>query len=42
MTKTVYKNDLLYPELSYKIVGCAYEVFNEIGGGHKEKHIKKQ
>ena len=37
MTKTVYKQDLLYPELSYKIVGRAYEVFNEIGGGHKEK-----
>ena len=37
MPKTVYKKDLLYPELSYKIVGCAYEVFNEIGGGHKEK-----
>ena len=37
MTKTVYKKDLLFPELSYKIVGCAYEVFNAIGGGHKEK-----
>ncbi len=37
MTKTVYKKDLLFPELSYEIVGCAYEVFNEIGGGHKEK-----
>lgn len=30
------KQDLLYPELSYKIVGCAYNVFNEIGAGHKE------
>src|SRR3972149_6452838 len=28
--------NLLFPELSYKIVGCAFEVFNEIGGGHKE------
>ena len=37
MTKTVYKKDLLYPELSYQVVGCTYEVFNEIGGGHKEK-----
>ena len=41
MTKTVYKKDLLYPELSYQIVGCAYEVFNEIGGGHKEKTYQK-
>jgi len=30
------KQDLLYPELSFKIVGCAYTVFNEIGAGHKE------
>ena len=30
------KQDLLFPELSYKIVGCAFDVFNEIGGGHKE------
>src|SRR5437870_5550133 len=33
--------DLLYPELSYKIIGCSYEVFNEIGGGHKEKVYHK-
>ncbi len=30
------RKDLIYPELSYKIIGCAYEVFNSIGGGHKE------
>jgi GxxExxY protein len=30
------KQDLLYPELSYKVIGCAFEVYNEIGGGHKE------
>ena len=30
------KSDLLYPDLSYKIVGCSFKVFNEIGGGHKE------
>ena len=32
----VEKNDLIYPDLSYQIIGCAYEVFNAIGGGHKE------
>lgn len=32
----VEKNDLIYPDLSYRIIGCAYEVFNAIGGGHKE------
>jgi GxxExxY protein len=32
----IEKNDLIFPELSYKIIGCAFEVFNSIGGGHKE------
>lgn len=32
---------LIYPELSYTIVGCAYDVFNQIGGGHKEIVYKK-
>jgi GxxExxY protein len=41
MTKTVYKNDLIHPELSYRIIGSAFEVFNEIGGGHKENIYQK-
>lgn len=32
--------DLVYPELSYKIVGCAFEVFNELGYGHPEKYYQ--
>jgi acyl-CoA thioesterase len=36
VTNKKTKPDLIYPELSYKIIGCAYKVFNEIGGGHKE------
>ena len=35
------KVDLLFPELSYKIVGCAFETYNEIGAGHKEKVFQK-
>ena len=35
------KVDLLYPELSYKIVGCAFETYNEIGSGHREKVFHK-
>ncbi len=31
------RTDLVYPELSFIIVGCAYEVFNELGPGHTEK-----
>ena len=32
---------MLHPELSYKIVGCAFEAYNEIGAGHKEKVSQK-
>lgn len=35
------RNDLLYPELSYKINGVLFEVFREIGGGHLEKYYQK-
>jgi len=30
------RTDLVYPELSFKIIGCAFNVFNTIGAGHKE------
>ena len=35
------REDLVYPELSYVIVGCAFEVFNEIGPGHMELYYQK-
>lgn len=35
------RDDLVYPELSYKIVGFSYEIFNQIGGGHKEAVYQK-
>ena len=31
------RKDLLYPELSYKIVGSAFSVFNDLGPGLQEK-----
>ncbi len=37
MNATLNRQDLLFPELSYKIIGCAYDVFNQIGPGHLEK-----
>ena len=37
----IHKKDLIYPELSYQIIGCAYDVFNQIGGGHKELVYQK-
>lgn len=33
---SLHDNKLIFPELSYKIIGVAYEVFNNIGGSHKE------
>ena len=41
MKAEVKKQDLLFPELSYQIVGCAFEVFKEIGPGHLEKIYQK-
>lgn len=41
MKAEVYKEDLIYPELSYKIVGLAYQVFNELGFGHLEKTYQR-
>ncbi len=41
METKLQRNDLVYPELSYRIVGCAYEVFNELGFGHAEKFYQK-
>ncbi len=40
MPKLVRK-DLLYPDLSYKIIGVLFEVHNKIGPGHHEKHYQK-
>ena len=41
MSKMIYKKDLVYPELSYKITGCAFEVFNQLGGGQRESVYQK-
>jgi GxxExxY protein len=41
MPPLIQKQDLIYPELSYKLVGLAYNVFNELGHGHLEKIYQK-
>lgn len=35
------KVELIYPKLSYAIVGALFEIHNEIGGSLKEKHYQK-
>lgn len=31
------KDNFLYKDLSYKIIGCFYDVYNELGPAHKEQ-----
>lgn len=33
--------ELIYPELSYKIVGLLYKVYNQLGGGYQEKYYQQ-
>lgn len=35
------RGDLVYPELSYGIVGVLFEVFNELGYGYREKYYQR-
>jgi GxxExxY protein len=32
---------VIYPELSYKIIGIVYKVYNEIGLGYQEKYYQR-
>jgi GxxExxY protein len=33
--------EVIYPELSYKIVGILYKVYNKLGGGYQEKYYQE-
>ena len=33
--------ELVYPELSYKIIGISFKVFNNLGYGHQEKYFQR-
>jgi len=41
MLNNLKRNDLAFPELSYKIVGALFEVHNDLGPGHHEKYYQK-
>lgn len=42
MKKSVLRRtDLVYPDLSYKIIGALFDVYNEIGSGFREKYYQK-
>jgi len=35
------RKDLIYPELSYQIIGIVFNIYNELGPGHKEKYYQE-
>jgi GxxExxY protein len=37
----IKRNDLLFPELSFEIVGALFDVYKQLGGGHNEKYYQK-
>lgn len=41
MSNQLKRKDLVYPELSYQIVGALFEVHNDIGPGHHEKYYQR-
>lgn len=41
MTVELKRKDLLYPELSYRIIGVLFDVFNELGYQYQEKYYQR-
>jgi GxxExxY protein len=37
----IVKKDLVYPELSYQIVGVLFEVYKQLGSKYQEKYYQK-
>ncbi|MBI3589197.1 MAG: GxxExxY protein [Candidatus Liptonbacteria bacterium] len=35
------RNDLIYPNLSYRVIGILFEVWTDLGWGHKESFYEK-
>src|SRR3989344_4288495 len=41
MKTDLRRKDLLYPELSYKIIGVLFDVFNSLGYHYQEKYYQR-
>lgn len=41
MYKPNKRDDLIYPDESYKIVGILFDVYNELGSGHHEQYYQR-
>ncbi len=37
----VINKNLIYPDLSYKIIGILYDVYNKLGYGYQEKYYQR-
>ena len=35
------RNDLIYPELSYQLIGILFEIFRQLGGSFQEKYYQR-
>lgn len=35
------RKDLIHPQLSYAIIGVLFDVYNNLGPGHREKYYQK-
>ena len=35
------RNDLIYPDLCYQIVGIIFEIYKQLGGGYQKKYYQK-
>lgn len=41
MNTELKRKDLIYPELSYQIVGILFEIFKQLGSSYQEKYYQK-
>ncbi|MEK9150725.1 MAG: GxxExxY protein [Patescibacteria group bacterium] len=41
MNLKLRRKDLIYPELSYQIIGILFEVFKQLGSGYQEKYYQR-
>ena len=39
--KALKRSDLLYPELSYRIIGILFEIDNKLGHGYRERYYQE-
>ena len=39
--KALKRSDLLYPELSYRIIGILFEIDNKLGPGYRERYYQE-